>query len=177
MVPQSSTTAAPLAIDTNIVSAVAPNARTTFPGAAVTAFGTIINGGQNTATSCSLALPSGVPATFLYQTTDPATNVPNGTPNTPVNIASGAAQSFYFAITPTAEFTQDIPIVFACTNTNPAPVFAGLNTFLLTSTNTPVADMLSTEDTPTHDGNIVINGPNGTGLMVTASINLRACTN
>jgi YVTN family beta-propeller protein len=177
MVSQNTTMAAPLAVDTTIVSAVAPNARTTVPGTAVTAFATIINGGQKTATSCSLALPSGVPATFLYQTTNPATNVPNGTPNTPVDIAPGAARTFYFAVTPTAPFTQDIPIAFACANTNPAPVVAGLNTFLLTSTSTPVADMLSTEDTPTHDANIVVNGVNGTGLMASASINLRACTN
>jgi YVTN family beta-propeller protein len=177
MVSQGQTTVVPLAIDTAIVSAVAPNARTTIPGTAVTAFGTIINAGQKTATSCSLALPSGVSATFLYQTTNPATNVPNGTPNTPVDIPPGAAQTFYFAVTPTAAFTQDISIVFTCTNTNPAPQSAGLNTFLLTSSSTPVADMLSTEDTPSHDGNIVINGVNGTGLIVSASINLRACTN
>src|SRR5262249_4304600 len=43
--------------------------------------------------------------------------------------------------------TQDIPLAFACTNANPAPVFEGVNTFLVTSNATAVADMLSTADT------------------------------
>jgi virginiamycin B lyase len=159
----------------DIVAAVAPNARTASPGTTVTAFATIINGSQTQANACSIALPSGVPATFLYQTTNPSTNVPVGTPNQPVDIPAGGSQSFYFAITPTASFNQDIPLVFACTNKSPAPVFPGLNTFLLSSSPTPIADMLSISDTQTHDGNMVIPSPTGTGLIVTASINLRTC--
>jgi hypothetical protein len=159
----------------DIVAAVAPNARTAAPGTTVTAFATVINARQTQANACSIALPTGVPATLLYQTTNPATNTPVGTPNQPVNIPGGGSQSFFFAITPTASFTQDIPLVFACTNTNPAPSFPGLNTFLLSSTAAPIADMLSISDTQTHDGNMVIPSPTGTGLIVTASINLRAC--
>ena len=45
---------------TAIVAAVAPTARTTTVGTAVTGFATIINGGAVTATSCSIALPAGV---------------------------------------------------------------------------------------------------------------------
>jgi virginiamycin B lyase len=159
----------------DIVAAVAPNARTAAPGTTVTAFATIINARQTQANACSIALPSGVPATLLYQTTNPSTNTPVGSPNQPVNIPAGGSQSFYFAITPTGSFIQDIPLVFACTNTNPAPVFPGLNTFLLSSNPTPVADMLSISDTQTHDGNMEIPSATGTGLMVTAAINLRAC--
>jgi virginiamycin B lyase len=160
---------------TDLVAAVAPNARTAAPGTTVTAFATIINASQSSANACSIALPAGVPATFQYQTTNPSTNEPVGTPNQPADIPAGASQSFYFAITPTQPFTQDIPLVFACTNKNAAPVNPGLNTFLLSSSATPIADMLSISDTPTHDGNMAIPSPTGTGLIVTASINLRAC--
>ena len=160
---------------TSIVAAVAPTARTTTVGATVTGFATIINAGTAVATACSIALPNGFPAAFLYQTTDPATNVPTGTPNTPAIIAAGAAQSFYFAITPSTIFSEDIALVFQCSNTpNPAASVAGLNTFLLTVSSAPIPDMLSIADTFTHDGNVVINGTNGIGLMVAASIDIGA---
>src|SRR5262249_22310205 len=66
-----------------IYAAVAPNARTTSPGTAVTAFATIVNASQTAVNACSIALPSGIQASFSYQTTDPATNTPVGTPNAP----------------------------------------------------------------------------------------------
>jgi hypothetical protein len=141
----------------------------------VTAFATIINAGAATATACSIALPSGIPATFLYQTTDPHTNTPVGTANTPADIPPGQAQTFYFAITPSSPFTQDIPLVFTCTNTNPAPVIEGVNTFFLTSSTTPIADMISIASTITNDGNVVLTGPTGIGAIATAALNLRAC--
>ncbi|MEA2292302.1 MAG: hypothetical protein QOF17_1325, partial [Solirubrobacteraceae bacterium] len=141
---------------TSIVAAVAPNARTTRVGTAVTGFATIINAGSVTATSCSIAQPLDVPATFLYQTTNPATNTPTGSPNTPINIAAGQPQTFYFAINPTATFSRDVALVFKCANSNPAPVVAGLNTFLVTASATAIPDMLSIADTLSHDGNMVV---------------------
>jgi hypothetical protein len=159
---------------TFIVAAIAPTARTTATNGTVTAFATIINGGGVTASACSIALPSGVPASFLYQTTDPGTNQPTGSPNVPVNISAGAAQSFYFAVTPTQVLSQDIPIVFDCTNSNSATVVPGLNTFLLSSGASAIPDMLSIADTLTHDGNMNISGVSGTGLIVTAAINIGA---
>src|SRR5205085_7105434 len=107
-----------------------------------TSFATIINAGVFAGINCSIQLPAGVPETFLYQTTDPATNRPTGTPNTPVNIAPGASQTFYFAITPTASFTQDIPLNFICDNTDSAPSYPGLNSFML-SVSPSLADMVS----------------------------------
>jgi hypothetical protein len=160
---------------TTIVSSILPNTRTTSPGTPVTAFATIINAGAATATACSIALPSGIPATLLYQTTDPHTNMPVGTANTPADIPAGQAQTFYFAITPSSPFTQDIALVFTCTNTNPAPVIEGVNTFLLTSSTTPIADMISIASTITNDGNVVLMGPTGIGAIATAALNLRAC--
>ena len=103
------------------------------------------------------------------------TNTPVGTANTPADIPARQAQTFYFAITPSSPFTQDIPLVFTCTNTNPAPVIEGVNTFFLTSSTTPIADMISIASTITNDGNVVLTGPTGIGAIATAAINLRAC--
>jgi hypothetical protein len=158
---------------TTLVSAVLPNARTTTVGAPVTAFATIINSGAVAATGCFIAPPASVAGSFFYQTTN-AGNVPIGTPNTPVDIAAGQAQSFYFAVTPSQVGTQDIPLIFGCSNAAPPSSVAGLNTFLLTTAATPIPDMLSISDTLTHDGNIVVAGPSGLGIMVSATINIGA---
>jgi hypothetical protein len=157
------------------VAAVLPNARTTTPDGTVTAFATIVNIGAVQATSCSIALPSGTPATFLYQqTTATNTPIPN-TANTPANINPGQAQNFMFAVTPTLTISQNLRLRFACTNTAAAPVYAGLNTFQLTAASAPIPDMLSISATPTNDGNIVTQGL-GAGTMMTATINIGAAS-
>lgn len=100
-----------------LASAVLPSSRSAEVGTTVTAFATIINAGPGTATGCSITLATFVSASFLYQTTDPNTNALIGTPNTPVDIADGAAQSFVFAFTPTAPFSPtDVQLSFSCNN-------------------------------------------------------------
>jgi photosystem II stability/assembly factor-like uncharacterized protein len=161
--------------NTSIIAAVLPNARTTFfpGGPAVTGFATILNTGANVATSCSISLPSGVPAIFHYQTTN-AQNQPIGTQDQPVNIPVSAGQQFVFSLTPTATLSQDIALVFDCANTSPAPVTPGVNTFLVSVGTSAITDMLSIGDTLTHDGIAHIPGVNGTGLLVTAAIDIGA---
>jgi hypothetical protein len=162
-------------VSASIIAAVLPNARTTsFPGGQpVTGFATILNTGPNTATGCSIALPAGVPATLHYQTTN-ASNQPVGTQDTPANIGAGAGQTFVFSITPSATFSQDIALVFSCTNTSPAPVTPGVNTFLMSVGSSAITDMLSIGDTLTHDGVAHIPGVSGTGLLVTAAVDIGA---
>ena len=53
------------------------------------------------ATDCVVAPVTSLPATFSFQTTNPATNQLIGTLNTAVNVAAGVAQSFVIGITPT----------------------------------------------------------------------------
>ena len=68
-----------------------------------------------TATACKLTPVTSVSATFVYQTTDPATNHVTGGANTPVDVAAGAAQSFVFAFKPTGAFAPtDVVIEFKC---------------------------------------------------------------
>jgi hypothetical protein len=159
----------------SIVAAVLPNARTTyFPGGpAVTGFATILNNGASVATACSIALPPGVQAVLHYQTTN-AQNQPVGTQDAPADIPAGSGQQFVFSVTPTTTFSQDIALVFACTNTGQAPVTPGVNTFFVGVGNSPIPDMLSIGDTLAHDGIAHIPGVSGTGLLATAAIDIGA---
>jgi hypothetical protein len=161
---------------TSLFAAVAPNARATTVNKPVTAFASIINAGPTTATACSIALPLGFPANLFYQTTTSA-NVPTGVQNVPANIPPGGSQTFAFAIKPTAVVSSDIPLSFTCTNADSAPVYFGLDSFLLSATAQALPDMVSIADTVTHDGNIVF-PPFGQGpasqVMMVAAINLGA---
>jgi hypothetical protein len=116
---------------TAISAAVAPSSQTAAANIPVTGYATIINAGRVQATDCSIALPMGVSADFLYQPTDPASNAPIGSRNTPTDIAPGQAQTFLFIITPSKAFSTDISLTFVCTNSHPAPVVQGVNTLRL----------------------------------------------
>jgi hypothetical protein len=161
--------------NTSVVAALLPSSRSVQVGTPATAFATIINAGQAVASSCRIELLTGVPASFAYQTTDPTTNQVTGSPNTPASIAAGAAQSFVFAVTPTAPFVPtDLQLSFACANTNPAPIIVGLNTLLLSASATPVPDIVALAATTTNDGIVNIPGTNGTGAFAVASVNVGA---
>src|SRR6266702_658723 len=114
-----------------IVASVLPTSRSVTVGGTATAFAAIINAGTAVATSCSISPGTSIPATFVYQTTHPATNQVTGQPNTPVNIPAGGLQTFVIAFTPTAAFAAtDVALNFACANTDPAPSLSGSNTLL-----------------------------------------------
>ncbi|PIW31539.1 MAG: hypothetical protein COW29_01540 [Rhodobacterales bacterium CG15_BIG_FIL_POST_REV_8_21_14_020_59_13] len=132
-----------------VVAAVLPSSRAVQVGDTATAFATIINAGQAEAVNCRVALSPGGEAagSFSFQTTD-AANAITGSPDTPVNIAGGAAQSFVFAFTPSAPYSGgDLPLVFDCDNTDPAPVKAGVNSFWLSASTTAGADIVAISDT------------------------------
>jgi len=155
-------------------AAVLPYARSITTGGTATAFGTIINGGSTLATACSLAEPPGFPGTFGYQTTN-ASNQLIGTPNTPVDIAPNAAQSYVFAVTPSQDLTAaEIAVLFACTNKPVTISVVGLNTFLLSASTTPSPDLVAVSATASHDQIVNVPGTNGTGFFSAAAINIGA---
>ncbi len=154
-----------------IYAAVLPSSRAVQVGSAATAFATIINAGSTTATGCRIAPARAIPATFSYQTTDPATNEVTGTANTPVNIPVGGSQSFVFGVTPTSPFDEDLQLSFACENQPAAPVVPGVNTLkLLACTGVP-SDVISVVATPTHDGTVVV-PRNGQAAFSVAAVNI-----
>jgi len=167
------TCVAPTTVFGALASSVLPTSRSTEVGNTATAFATVINTGPGTATGCFISPVTSVSADFLYQTTDPATNALTGTPNTPVDIAEGAAQTFLFAFTPTAPFAPtDVQLSFDCTNTSPATVISGLNTLLLSASSTPVPDIIALAtgtgilDLPASAG--------GNGAFAVATVNVGA---
>lgn len=158
----------------DLVAAVLPESQSVQIGGTTTAFATIINTGMTDGTDCSIAPALGPPATFLYQTTDPATNALTGSANTPVTIAAGASQSFVMAFTPSAPIAPTNELLFlTCTNTAPAPIVSGLNTLLLSASATPVPDIIALAATTKNDGIVhVTNGSPPTGVFAVATDNL-----
>jgi len=124
---------------TSLLSAALPASRSILVNGTATAFATMINTGTTTATACSIAPAGSLPATFAYQTTNPATNVVTGKVNTPVDIPAGLSQSFVIALTPTGAITPtDVGFNLTCTNTTPAPIVTGLNTLLFSASTSPI---------------------------------------
>ena len=157
---------------TQTIAAILPYARAIPIGNTATAFASVINSGHATATGCSIALPAGIPATFSYQTTD-AANALIGALNTPVDIAPGATQGFVFGITPSqAMAATEIPLVFDCANTAPAPSNPGLNTFILSASASAPPDLLAIGATPSGDGVVRLPSRNATGFFATAAVNI-----
>ncbi len=164
------TASATASADVTPIAAVLPTSRSVQVGDSATAFATVINPLTITATSCGIAPPPGLPATFSYQTTDPATNALVGTPNTPVDIAPDSLQTFMFSFTPTDAFDPtDIELIFDCSNTSPAPSVTGLNTLWLSASNTPVPDIVALAATPTGDGIVTLAG---SGAFAVATVNV-----
>jgi hypothetical protein len=157
---------------TALAAAVLPSSRSAQVGIPVTAFATIINGGGVTATQCGLApllnSVNPLPITFSYNL-----NPPNGSPNTPVDIGPGSPQNYVFSVTASAPFPPtDLKIIFDCTNTNPAPIFVGLTTLLISASDSAVADIVALAATILNDGIVHIPTATGTGVFAVATVNV-----
>lgn len=156
-------------------AAILPGSRAVQVGHVATAFATIINGTEGDATDCTIAPNAGPPGSFSYQPTDPNTNVPIGTANTPVTIPNGGARTFVVGFTPSAAFAATtIEFLFDCANTSPLATAPGVNTLLLSASPTPTPDVVALGLTPTNDGIVDIPGVDGTGIFSIASVNVGA---
>jgi len=164
-----------LVVNDVLAAAVLPASRSVQVDAAATAFATIINAGPSTATACGLAGRTLVSGSFLYQTTDPATNLPTGNPNTPVDIPAGGLQTYVFAFTPSAPVAPtEVGLAFDCTSTAPAAVIAGVNTLLLSASSSPGPDVIALAATLSGDGIVNVPGATGTGLFAVGTSNVGA---
>ena len=159
-----------------LVAAVLPSSRSVqVGGTPATAFATIINSGSSAVTGCAITPVTTVPASFVYQTTNPATNALSGSPNTPVSIAAGGSQSFVIAFTPNAPFVPtNVVLGFACTGVSAAPSITGLNSLLLSASTTPVPDIVALAATAMNDGILHITGTSGSGAFAVATVNVGA---
>ena len=156
-----------------VVSSVLPSSRSVEVGVGATFFATILNSGATAGQECAIAPASAVPAAFFYQETDPNTNAPVGAPNTPVDIAAGALTTMVFSFSPASAFApREIELVFDCANTVRAPVVTGLNTVLLSASETPTPDIIALAATINGDG-IVTASPSGVFSVATVNVGAR----
>jgi hypothetical protein len=165
------------AIDPGVVliASVLPTSRSVTVGTTATAFATMINAGTSDGTDCTLAPTTPVSADFFFQTTDPATNAPVGTADAPVAIAAGASQSFVFGVTPSAAFgATEIELAYGCVNANPATPLIGINTLLVSASDSPIPDIVALAATVSNDGIVHLPGTLGTGFFTLASVNVGA---
>ena len=156
-----------------LVAAVLPGSRSVQVGTPATVFATVINAGARAAAACGIALLTPIPASLLYQTTDPVTNQITGTINTPADLGAGAAQTFVVVLTPTGPIpSTDVWLSFECANTSPAVISSGLDTLLLSASTSPTPDIVALAATTTNNGIVDLGGATGAGAFVVATVNL-----
>src|SRR5262249_54996769 len=150
-------------------------------GVPATAFVTILHAGPPGSTSVLDVAPrvaTSVAAGFNFQTTDPATNAVTGTPNRGADIGPGVGQTFVIALTPTAAVTPtDVTFEFAGPNADVAQTIGGVNTLLLSSSATPIPDIVALAATIGKNGIVDIPGATGTGVFAVATVNVGASGN
>jgi virginiamycin B lyase len=165
----------PPASNSPLVAAVLPSSRSVQTGHTATAFATIINSGSTTAASCGIAPVTPVPASFTFQTTNPATNALVGSPNTPVSIPAMTSQSFVIAFNPNAPFVPaTLALGFDCAGVDAAASDAGLNTLLLSGSAMPVPDIVALAATAQNDGILHLSGTTGSNAFAVATVNVGA---
>jgi len=132
------------AADRRVVAAVLPVSRSVQVGVDATALASIINAGNEALTNCRIEPGTAVDATFSFQTTDPTNNAVVGTPDVGVDLLPGAVQSFVFRLTPTAPIAPTtVSLNFSCDDDVTAPMFEGVNTLQLSSSSTPIPDVIA----------------------------------
>jgi hypothetical protein len=151
-----------------------PESRSVQTGTLATVYATIANAGPGTATGCAIMPLTASASAFLYQQTDPSTNVPIGMANTPADIAAGGAQTYIFALTPAAPIAPtDFVLGFKCTNTLLAPITDGVNTLLFSASTVAPPDIIALEATVTPDATEHVPGPlPNTGPFAVNTINI-----
>ena len=157
-----------------LVSAVLPSSRSVQVGSPVTVFATLLNAGSEAAVNCRPALGSPLDISLRYQTTDAATNLPTGSTNTPVTLAGNSGQSWLLELTANAEFSPaDLVVDFICDNVDPPQNVSGVNTVLISATNSATADIVALSATVGSNG-ILETAANQAAAFSVASVNVGA---
>lgn len=160
-----------------LVSSVLPTSRSLQVGTPVTVFATLLNADSQSVTNCRPLLADTGVVSLVYQTTDPATNTPTGTANTPVTIAGNGGQSWLLELTANAELSPiELVVDFICDNVDAPQSIVGVNTLLVSATNGPTADIIALSATATGNG-IIETGIDQAAAFSVASINVGAGAN
>jgi hypothetical protein len=82
-------------------------------------------------------------------------------------------QTFLVSLTPdTALAPTDVEFAFACTNSSFAVNIPGVNSLLLSASDTPVPDIVALALTPTGDGIVKLAGSSGANAFAVATVNV-----
>jgi len=156
-----------------LVSSTLPTSRSVRVGDSATVFATLINNSPETATGCKVEPGVDLPTGFDYQATNPATNEPiAGTENSPMTLSAFAAQTLLLTFSPSQPIgSVNVPLLFRCDGTSPAQIVPGLNTVLLSASNTVVADVVALAATAGNNG-VVLAGPGAPGAFAVATANV-----
>ena len=147
------------------VSANSPLAAAVLPNSAVsqiggtegppTVFATVENTGATALTNCRVTVTGEGSSSFslTFQTTNPATNQPTGSPNATFNLPGNSSQSLVLTFHSQTAFSSQIFPVFSCDSLPlPAPVSPGTNTVQLAFTTQPTADITALAQTAGTNG-------------------------
>jgi len=152
--------------ETALVSALLPSSRSVQVGTPFSFFMTLINAGTATASNCRIgsfisndALTPQPSASLTFQTTDPATNALTGSANAPVSIPAGGAQSFVVFATVSNVVSGTFQPSSSCDNAGTPALISGVNTLTLTTSNTPVPDVIAVAATGAGKG--IVDVPTG----------------
>jgi hypothetical protein len=136
--------AAPVPGAPGTVSSILPVSRAVPVNAPATVFATILNPSAVPFSNCDITPIPTLPGAFVFQTTDPGTNAPTGSPNLRVGIAAGGFQTFVLGFTPHAAFPPiDVDFAFACDGVIPANAIPSVNTLTLSASATPGPDIIA----------------------------------
>jgi len=135
-----------------LVAAVLPSSRSARVGSPVTAFVTVVNAGSTVVPGVGVFLKTSIPATLTFQTTDPSTNRPIGSPDTPIDLPPSGSQTFVIVLTPSAPFVPTlVEFDFSTSPGRVAPI-TGVNTLLVSASTVPTPDIVALAATTSHDG-------------------------
>jgi hypothetical protein len=167
-----------------IVASVLPSTRSVKDGATATIFASMINTSAAPLDNCRVVIrdAENPGLTLDYQTTDPATNAPTGTANTPVTIPGGnGVQSFVLSF-PDLQVVSGsvpdydvypVPLTFTCDGASPAPFAPLVSGFQVNVNGSPVPDIIALAATASNDG--ILHAPlGGSAAFAVATSNIGA---
>lgn len=155
-----------------IFSSLLPISRAVATGSLASVFATVINGGLTGLTGCRISPATTTTSTFLFQTTDSMTNAVTGTPNAPVDLAPDGMQTFVLVFTPSAAFLPtDINLDFVCDDGVSAAPISGVNTLLLSASDTPGPDVIALVAS-VLPGQVVLDRVTGAAAFAVATANV-----
>lgn len=157
---------------TPLLASTSPASRSTSVGRDVTVFANILNNSGATVSNCSVAKPASFTGSFSYQTAS-AANQLTGSPNTPAPfIAPGAVQNFVLTAASTSTLApSELGFRFVCDGVEAAPVFIGVNTWLLQITPALTPDIIAIGATQGTPGVITL-PTGGSAAFAVAAVNI-----